>query len=235
MKQIYLYGGCATRDTFEEIEIKENFNILRYFARTIPASFSAEPFDLKKNPIKFANPDSFETRIVIDDLSRNFLKVSDDEFDLIIMDFGTASYENLFDIDGEIGTLSSYASEFLKNSNIEFNTIENWSHEYLKLHNRGIDKFLELFSRKKVVINRIYHGISHSKQDEDIKSEVNRKLNHIYDYISNSGKILDLTFICYPEYLLTLDPEHKWGPGIFHYKKEFYEFQKDELLKIIKN
>lgn len=235
MNQIYLYGGCATRDTFEDIELKHEFKILRYFARTIPASFSLDPFDFTKSPmLKGQNPSSdFKSRIFADDLNRNFLKISESEFDFIVMDFGTASYQNLFEINGEIGTLSSYALEFLKESNTEYRTIKNWSPEYIELHNQGMEKFLNLFSEKKVIINKIYYGNGAPGQNEDVKIRVNSRLNYIYDQISNSGKIKNLSFICYPEELLALDLQHKWGVGFFHFKKDFYDHQKAEFLKII--
>ncbi|CAJ0910230.1 DUF6270 domain-containing protein [Alcaligenes faecalis] len=233
--EFFIYGGCASRDAFS---LADSFlsapdkKILKYFSRTVPASFSQTGFSID---LKFNH--NFHKRLFEEDSKKiffNFLctDLADNQF--LILDFASAVRLNLYNVLGKIGTLTPQTKAAFIDCSIKYKTIPCWSDEFVFHHNLGMVHFQKFLKRnyRRVILNKLYfsnHCSDGSFLDVDV-AVYNDRLNFIYDTIIDFFPLENV--IDFGADLLVCDINHKWGVDVFHFTEDYYRYFDYRLSKV---
>ncbi|MFA1604572.1 DUF6270 domain-containing protein [Alcaligenes faecalis] len=233
--EFFIYGGCASRDAFSltnSFLSDPDVKIVKYFSRTIPASFSQPGFSID---LTFNH--GFHKRLFEDDSRKVFSSflskdLSADQF--LILDFASAVRLSLYNVLGKIGTLTPQTKSALIECSIKYRTIPCWSDEFVCLHNLGMVDFQQFLKRnyRRVILNKLYFSnrcSDGSFLDVDV-GVYNNRLNFIYDSIVDffpSENVVE-----FGADLLVCDVNHKWGVDVFHFTEDYYRYLDYRLSKI---
>lgn len=222
MKNIFVYGGCISRDVFNEPYNKGQLNLIAYIARYSIAKLGKPSITVKINEKKL--PSAFQRKAIENDAKNNllyFLELKD--YDYLLIDFMFSRFK-LVEYES---TLLTYSSELGRSGLItsSHNIISNDSDLYWENFKKGLDLFFNFLSKNnklhKLLINKIYLA-SHDNEG-NVFNGVNRQndfLNKIYNLISTrleKNQILE-----YDQELFIANSNHRWGKDPMHYTDDFY-------------
>ncbi|MEP4888655.1 MAG: DUF6270 domain-containing protein [Aliiglaciecola sp.] len=230
LNNIRILGSCVTRDAFN---LKTDFNLIDYTARTSLASLSMKP---KKVPEILNNIQSkFQKRMVERDMTKRFwhslenanndiliIDLIDDRFDLKVLD------------DGSAHTISSEYKKASKGSEYISRIIGHGSKEFQSLWDTGLNRLRQIYKLQKlkqVYVNCVFYQATGNKTIDSAAKivESNNYLNFAYSKLQNAfGKE---AMIEYPDGIIKADLEHEWGLAPFHFTEQTYHFFLSELTK----
>ncbi|GAA5098806.1 DUF6270 domain-containing protein [Wohlfahrtiimonas larvae] len=223
MKKIFVYGGCISRDVFNEPYNLGELDLVAYIARYSIAKLCCPSIRIKINEKKV--PSAFQRKAIENDARNNLLYFLDlRDYDYLLVDFMFTRFK-LVEYES---TLLTYSTELSKSGLISPSShriISNDSVLYWENFKKGLDIFLEFLSDNnrlhKLLINKIYlatHDDS-GKAFDDVGPQ-NDFLDRIYDLLSNSldnSQILE-----YDQAHFIAKSDHHWGRSPMHFIDDFY-------------
>lgn len=235
MKKIFVYGGCVSRDTFNEPYNKGMLSLVSYIARYSLAKLASKSISITIDSKNL--PSAFQRRMVEVDAKNKLLSnLKEKEFDYLLIDFLFIRFP-LVEIKSGLLT---YSSELKKTKLVTSKNriISVDSAEYSDLFYQGLDMFIDFLRDNnllnKLIVNKIYlakvDSNGASLGDEGIIDRQNNFLKKIYDYLST--KINASQFLKYDYDLFIGAAEHQWGRSPMHYISSFYENCYEKLCEI---
>lgn len=238
---IFIYGSCVSRDTFECMQ-GIGANLIQYTARQSLISAMSEvekPSDLLKES---ALTSSFQRTSLEGDLTgslRRDLVSHMGNADILLVDF----------VDERSGVFLGENGAYITNSQELTNSgvLEHWnekkrlisfgSDEHFKLWTLAFDKFVELLDESNlldrlVVIKNQWALESKEGDVFPIAPSTLRpaRMNDLYSrYFAYVAHKCDCLIIDPPVELCVSTREHKWGMAPFHYVASFYHFVRGVL------
>lgn len=226
MKNIFVYGGCVSRDVFNKPYNKGELNLVSYIARYSLAKLGSSPVPVKIDPKNL--PSAFQRKMVEVDAKNNLLSdLMLKDYDYLLVDFLFTRFPLI-----QIGSgLLTYSAELRKaklitskNRRINTDSIEYWD-----LLIQGIELLIKTMSAEgcleKLLINKIYLAEKDSMgvpfENKEAIELQNQFLEKIYKFLSTLIK--PSQFLEYEESLLVGALEHQWGRSPMHYIPAFYE------------
>ncbi|MFM5208327.1 DUF6270 domain-containing protein [Aeromonas hydrophila] len=236
---IFIYGGCVSRDTFNYLEANE-YSIVHYYARSHLQSALHELSAIDNWSQNLAS--NFQKRMVAADFSKSIIHdLANSNYDLILLDFNTERHSMFIFEDGSRCTISSeLSSAGFKAREEKGRIIKPFSDEMYSLWELAWKKFISLMeklnAKDKVIINAVtwtkitsdnlfFDGI----YTEAYLDSANRYLQKIYQRISID--IPSEQFIAVPEELNIASVDHRWGKSPFHYIDDYYIHLASEIKK----
>lgn len=247
MKNIVIYGSCATRDMFRIIDSQE-LSLIEYTARSSFASQFSKRGRLKILKSNLYNLTSgFQQKMVLRDFSKNFFETIDNlDVDCLCIDFIDERCR-LLNVDGEILTYSNEMglTKFVKTLRNKGKFVLPNSDEHFELWCHGWDSFIEkckfLNLIDKIVINQLYWAsiTNNGKRVSELSPQYNDEiiehsniyLNRLYDYCTKS--IPNERFIRYSPNDMVADVNHHWGLAPFHYIDQLYFSTHHQLTQLL--
>lgn len=248
MKNIAIYGSCATRDVFGILN-PSDMTVVEYTARNSFASQFSKRGQLRILKSNLDNLSSgFQRRMVLRDFYKNFFEtLKGIEFDCIVIDFidercrllelesGILTYSNELALTKFLSTLADKGQFIHPNTDKHF---ERWR--------LGWDEFIrqanELGIKNKIVINRLFwaseleNGEKFNDQtpggyNQILIQQSNQYLKRLYDYCAKD--IATNALITYQPEEFVANSKHKWGIAPFHYVDALYCSTHKQLLSIL--
>lgn len=226
MKKVFVYGGCVSRDVFNEPYNKGELSLVSYIARYSLAKLGSKSTSVIIDPKNL--PSAFQRRMVETDAKNQLLSnLEVKEFDYLLIDFLFTRFSLVQKNSG----LLTYSAELKKTKLItsKNRVIRADSDEFWELLEQGIDILLNFLKAKsllnKLIVNKIYLAKFDSDGqaigDSDLIDQQNLFLEKIYIHLS---KLIKPTqFLEYNNDLFVGATEHQWGRSPMHYIPEFYE------------
>ena len=233
MSNIFIYGGCVTRDTFEHMK---GHNLLDYVARQSLVSATFGGTDLLGTGVLSS---AFQNRSLDGDIKSNLvptLRRRAPDTDLVVIDllserlgllalpdrtYVTNSRE--LQLSGRLGTL--------KTKRIAFGTDRHyqlWQRAVARLvsaleHTQLLDKVLVLETP----------WAEHTETGEPVplfrglqSPEANQMYLRYYAFIRELG----IRSVRIPDNLVVSSLTHKWGPAQYHYADPAYHWMRDQIV-----
>lgn len=237
MKNIFVYGGCVSRDTFELI--KEENKLVHYVARQSLISSTSKPE--RRLPIASLAVD-FSSRMVKGDVESSlFPKITQyaNNTDIFIFDIlserlGVHRLDGgtFITNSGELGK-SGLLNKFERSTTlIRFGTdrhFDIWRGSVLKLkeHLRNHDLFGESYVIKANWTDVTIQGTEVPRFRSMDASAANGLYERYYETLAECN----FNIIEPPLGISHSDENHKWGPSQYHYQSEFYNYIADIITK----
>ncbi|OYQ81597.1 hypothetical protein B9T19_02700 [Ignatzschineria sp. F8392] len=226
MKNIFVYGGCVSRDIFNKPYNKGDIRLSGYIARYSIAKLQSKPIKLNVDVNQV--PSAFQRRVIEIDAKNNLLSyVSKREYDYFLIDFLFSRF-SLVEYNSGLLTYSAelQKSKILtsKNKIISPDTEVYW--EYFKQGLKIFVSHLELTGNlEKLLINKVYLATK-DELGEDFSNldKINKQndfLSRVYDLLDNY--ISSNQYLEYSSKLFTGAVNHPWGKNPMHFIPEFYE------------
>lgn len=226
---ILIYGSCVSRDALEFDTIKK-INLKGYFARSSLASSMCEVNVTGISTEKISS--SFQRKMVESDLSKELHKViSEDEYDLLLLDFIDERFDLWISPNGGVCTLSNelLQSGFIPPRN---EIIKSGSELWFSYWESGWVTLLDTLNQtgkiKKLLINEVYWSEKTVNGSDYLPTystvginAANNTLKRIYERIKCD--ISEAQFIKFNAAELIGAESHKWGKSPFHYQDDLYK------------
>ncbi|EQB2602511.1 DUF6270 domain-containing protein [Aeromonas salmonicida] len=236
---IFIYGGCVSRDTFNYLEANE-YRIVHYYARSHLQSALHELSVIDNWSQNLAS--NFQKRMVAADLSKSITNdLSNSNYDLIFLDFNTERHSMFIFEDGSRCTMSSeLSSAGFKAREEKGRIIKPFSDEMFSLWELAWKKLISLMEKINAKDKIIINAVSWTKRTSDNLSfdgiytetyldSANRYLQKIYKRIAID--IPGEQFVTVPGELNIASAEHRWGKSPFHYIDDYYIYLASEVKK----
>lgn len=226
MNNVFIYGGCVSRDIFSPEYNSGGLNLVNYVARTSIAKLADQPVKIEVDKQKVKSP--FQRKLLKNDGENNLLSfIEKSDFDFFLMDFMYLMYRLI----SYKNTWLTYSNE-LKKSGIITASSRMLSYNdtlFWEKFEAGIQLLFSCLDRKKylpkILINQLYLA-THDEQgvllvNQEYIERFNAVLDKTYSYMQS---ILNPDqFVNYDRALFTSNSTHKWGADPMHYIDDFYE------------
>lgn len=226
MNNIFIYGGCVSRDIFSPEYNCGGLKLANYIARSSIVKLAEKPVKIEIDKHKVQSP--FQRRLLIGDSENLLLSVVEkSDFDFFLMDFMYLRYRVI----AYQNTWLTYSNELKKSGVIKssgkmlsFNDSIFWDK-----FKKGVQLLLLTLDRKQklsgVLINKLYLATCDEQgnllENQDYIERFNAVLDKAYDYID--GYLSSEQSIVYDKDLFVSNSTHKWGADPMHYIDAFYK------------
>lgn len=239
-KNLVILGSCITRDAFNFSH--DQYVIQHYFARTSLISLMSKSLSIDKSKINLTS--AFQKNCIVQDIEKSFFyKISESNFDFILIDFIDERFnllklsESLITKSNELvasGLMDEYdfteivrnedlLSTWEKSAKIFFNTLL----EHIPAHKIIIHK--GLWKTKYVNENGTISEFSNQLQHIDMQ---NKYLNYYYQFIEENFKEINVLDMTNEELYCSVD--HRWGLSPYHFEDKYYQLFLAKLDQIVK-
>ena len=226
MKNIFVYGGCVSRDVFNKPYNKGDIHLSGYIARYSIAKLQSKPIKLNVDVNQV--PSAFQRRVIEIDAKNNLLSyVSKREYDYFLIDFLFTRFSLVEYNSG----LLTYSAELQKSKLLTSKNrmISPYTEEYWDYFEKGVSIFIShlkgIGGLEKLLINKVYLASTDERGEEfpnlDSIKKQNNLLSRVYDLLSsyiNSNQFLEYS----PELFISA-ANHQWGKSPMHYTSRYYE------------
>ena len=249
--KIGIWGTCLTRDIFRSKfnDYKEYFEIVSTLERISMVSLMGDGIEFDEDDITIYPLDkrnTFDTLLLRNDLSKNFLKNMDPNIEYLIIDEVSEAYFGLIKVDDNYITNNFWSYPKTKfyetiSENERLSLNYNFK-EYFELWTDSCDKFFDYihknFPNLKIILNksratsRVLKSDGSSYVDEEfqeIADFYNPLLEILENYMETNYDVLvvDCTDDIYA------NEGHIWGYSPFHLYDNFYNNAFEKILEII--
>ncbi len=241
MKNVLIFGTCASRDLFNYPESQNNLKLIDYFARSSLVSIFSPPLEASQYVDLESISSKFRKRCVQRDFDKSFIvKLKRTEFDILLIDF----LDERLDLwEAAPGSYVTVSEELLEGHPdiTKHATIEGLSESKIRMWEESWEKFIQFADENnilnKIRINKLYltskgfHGIHKGIFSSKYITAINEYLDKLYR--ASAINIARSQFIEYPAGMMRINPGHRWGKGPYHYIDDVYKYQIDHLSKLI--
>lgn len=239
--RVLILGSCVSRDIFN-IDAVSGFKLVDYYSRSSLASLGTKPLSMNEDELfRIASP--FQRRMVTRDIQKSFFCDALDEkkFDVLLIDLIDERFD-LYEMAPD--SFVTVSSEFFSSGLITTvqRDSENWvvsgSDRHRRLWINGMERlFYELKNRQlvdRVVVNKVFWAeffqdgspLPESFSVAAIK-QANIHLAWMYEQLERF--LGPDKWLCFPDSVFRVDPQHQWGISPFHYSKKYYRSAIDAL------
>ena len=249
--KIGIWGTCITRDIFRSKfnNYKEYFEIVASLERISLVSMMGDSIEFTEEDIQIYPLDKknkFDTHLLRNDLSKNFLKNMDKNIEYLIIDEVSEAYFGLIKMDDNYITNNYWSypkTKFYETiSNNDRLSLNNNFIEYYDLWTNSCDKFFEYLHKNlpnvKVILNksratsRVLKSDGSCYIDEDfqeIADFYNPLLEILENYMETNHDVLVID--CTDD--IFANEDHIWGYSPFHLYDNFYNNAFEKILEAI--
>ncbi len=249
--KIGIWGTCVTRDIFRSKfnNYKEYFEIVGALERISLVSMMGDSIEFTEEDIQIYPLDKrneFDTELLRQDLSKNFLKNMNKDIDYLIIDQVSEAYFGLIKMDDNYITNNFWSypkTKFYETiSNNDRLSLNNNFMEYYELWTNSCDEFFEYlhknFPNVKVILNksratsRVLKSDGSCYIDEDfqeIADFYNPLLEILENYMETNHDVLVID--CTDD--IFANEDHIWGYSPFHLYDNFYNNAFEKILEAI--
>lgn len=154
-KRVLIFGSCVSRDIFD-YDIRAEFEIVRYYARSSFASLATKPF--VEEDVLEKIPSAFQRRCARWDMDKSFWQyLKEASFDILLLDLIDDRFNLYRHSKQSVSTISVGYKEAKLNLQMQ-NIIFARSKEYTELWRKGLQFFTKETRKfqEKIVINENY-------------------------------------------------------------------------------
>lgn len=236
MTNIFIYGGCVSRDTFEHL--KDSHALVQYVSRQSLISAASLPTRKLRTGHLSSN---FQDRAVIGDVNSSlFLLIAAKQANTDVLVFDILSERlGVFRIPG--GTYVTKSTELTRTKIINelekpATTIAFGTDRHFNLWKESAAKFVSVLKRsnlfeRSLLIEAPWTEASTSGIDVPrYRGWTAEYANETYARYYSHLRELGFNSICIPPDLAISTDEHKWGPAPYHYTESTYHWLKLEIL-----
>jgi hypothetical protein len=232
--RILILGSCVSRDILN-FDDTDQFKLVDYYARSSLASLGAKPSYVNDDDLlRIASP--FQRRMVARDIQKSFYRdaLQAREFDVLLIDLIDERFD-LYEIAPD--SFVTVSSELFSSGLVTTaqRDSENWivsgSVRHRRLWAEGMGRLFSelriLGLTDRVVINRVFWAeclqdgspLPASFSTAVIK-QANIHLAWMYEQLERF--LAPNKWLCFPDAVLRVNPQHQWGVSPFHYSDEYY-------------
>ena len=244
------FGSCSSRNIFNSRinkDYKKYFRINKSVEAQTLISLMSEPIEFNEEEIN--SPSKYDNQCVIDDLSKNFLNLVEQDFvDYIIMDtlFDVAANVIIYDENQYLTSTRRIANTDFYNSIEDYrkiNIFDNFE-EYYYCWTEACDNFFKFVyancEHTKIILNcsrsaykyRDSNGnVCKNTRFEKLSNKFNRFRNLLDKYILENFDVEVLKF----DTETYTDQNHIFGVRPTHFEEDYYIKKNQQLPQIIKN
>lgn len=249
--KIGIWGTCLTRDIFRSKfnNYKEYFEIVSTLERISLVSMMGESIEFNEEDITLYplnRRNIFDTQLLRNDLSKNFLKNMDPSIEYLVIDEVSEAYFGLIKIDDNYITNNFWSypkTKFYEAiSDNERLSLNNNFKEYFELWTDSCDKFFDYihknFPNLKIILNksratsRVLKSDGSSYVDEDfqeIADFYNPLLEILENYMETNHDVIAID--CTDD--IYANEDHIWGYSPFHLYDNFYNNTFEKILEVV--
>lgn len=232
MSNLFIYGGCVTRDTFGHLE---GHTLLEYVARQSLISAASGGTDLLGTGVLAS---AFQNRSLDGDIKSNLfpsLRRRADDTDLVLIDLLSERLGVLALSDGAYVTNSrelglSGRLGPLKTKRIAFGTDRHY-----KLWERATTRLMSTLERTNLTSKVLVLETPWAEQTEagtqvpPFRGMQAPEANQLYLRYYALIRKLGLRSVRIPDDLAVSSLAHKWGPAPYHYADPAYHWMRDQI------
>lgn len=252
IKEFFVFGSCNSRDIFNSDlnkNYKKFFRIIDDCQRTSFISLMQNPVEFDESKIQVFNDGEFSdfgTRVVREDLNKNFLKkLTSKNAEYLLMDTHFEVDAGIFELfDGSLLTNNEdiKKTELYSEMDIKrFITIQKDTEEYLHLFKNSCDLFFRFIKKYcphlKIILNAVRwvpnilkdNGEIYNSKKFSIMSYNHNKYRYILDkYICENYDVEILPF----NYNLCALESHKWSFHPSHHEYKYFDEKNQQMQEI---
>lgn len=231
MANIFIYGSCVTRDTYEHLD-KIGNPLIDYVARPSLISAFSEPFAITADGSLLSS--TFQIRNLQGDLDSNLptrICIESPNYDLLLWDLAD---ERLGVIDCGQGRYITRSVELVRSGLLDQIPKSKWikfgSPEHLSLWKEAIDKFINLLNSQNLLHRVVLLDIPWSMYNElgektkSASSLSSDKANNTYaEYIKVILDTASISTVRLTWSQSISDSNHKWTESPYHYYSPVYK------------
>ncbi|MDQ0678107.1 hypothetical protein QFZ30_001489 [Arthrobacter pascens] len=232
MGNIFIYGGCVTRDAFEHLE---GHTLLDYVARQSLISAASAGTDLLGTGTLAS---AFQNRSLDGDIKSTLLpklRRRAADADLVLMDLLSERLGVLALADGSYVTNSRELRTSGRLGDLKPKQIAFGTDRHFNLWQRAVRQLMRNLSagnltNKVLVIETPWATLTDTGEDVTTfrgipAAEANTLYLRYYDHLRTLG----LRAARIPEHLAVSSLTHKWGPGSYHYADPAYHWMREQI------
>ncbi|MBR3246175.1 MAG: hypothetical protein IKF90_26305 [Parasporobacterium sp.] len=245
--QISIIGTCVCRDTFGMHENDGGFQVNRYLFTCNPISLVGKSpklsFDNEKYLEVMTGRVGVDRRCMRTDLQKSWIRYMKQKPSCwLMLDTGELRKDLVITKEGILTDSFPLITERLYQAGFigsyEIKKTADYSTEYLhKRLKRYFDRVLEMYPEEKMIFLELkaltqcvdLQNNTTKVVDESEAEYINQWVSFGMDYVRD--RFPNAHYIPFPDYMVR-DEHHKWGPYVYHYVKEFYDYSY-EAVKVI--